>query len=453
MGFYLVNMPDIGEGIAESEIASWIVAVGDTVQEDDLIAEVMTDKATVEIPSPASGDIIWAAGEAGDILAVGSPFFVLQVSGDGNLDAEAFEAIKAGAAPAAAQAVKDKPAEATKPTPQEIAKPANLTPEGPKPTAAQPALPPVAKPAAATAQPLVPNHAKRADGQPLASPAVRRRAREAGIKLNYISGSGPEGRITHADVDAALASHQTVSLQPGLNVEHNTKSIKMAGMRRKIAEQMVLSKTSIPHYSYIEEVQMDALEQLRATLNKQQEKQGIKLSLLPFVMRAMVRAIQAFPNVNSIYDADEGMIHQSGPVHIGIAAQTPNGLMVPVVKNVERLSVWECAREVKRVSQAAKSGKIDRADISGSTITITSLGAIGGIATTPVINHPEVAIVGINKMRVAPLWDGSSFVPKKVMNLSSSFDHRIIDGWDGAMFVQELRDLLENPALIFMEDV
>jgi len=463
MGFYLINMPDIGEGIAESEIADWTVAVGDTVKEDDIIAEVMTDKATVEIPSPVNGDILWTAGAAGDVLAVGSPFLVLEVAGDGNIDAETFDQIKAGtmAAPQGpsgeSNAAETTPPAASAPAPVPAPVPAPIP--APEPTSAGQTAADSSKggsqsTALPASQRVVPAQAKRRDGQPVASPAVRRRARDAGVKLQYVSGTGPEGRITHGDLDAAIEANRTVRMQTGSGVDWdtNTKAIKMAGMRRKIAEQMVVSKTRIPHYSYIEEVQLDALEALRAKLNQRQAEKGIKLTMLPFIMRAMVRAIQDFPQVNSIYDEPAGMIHQSGPIHIGVAAQTPSGLMVPVVKHVESLSIWDCAREVKRVSDAAKSGKIERSDLSGSTITITSLGAIGGIATTPVINHPEVAIVGINKMRIAPIWNGNTFVPTKVMNLSSSFDHRVIDGWDGAMFVQALRDSLENPALIFMED-
>jgi 2-oxoisovalerate dehydrogenase E2 component (dihydrolipoyl transacylase) len=284
---------------------------------------------------------------------------------------------------------------------------------------------------------------------------VRLRAREAGIDLRQVPGSGAAGRISHEDLDTFIARGPQVGKVSGLVRNDLIEEVKVVGLRRKIAEKMKLAKSRIPHITYVEEIDVTALEELRANLNK--EKRGgmgverPKLTLLPFLMRAMVKAIAEQPQLNALFDDEAGIIHQYGGVHIGIAAQTPNGLVVPVVKHAEARDLWECGAEVNRLAEAAKSGTATREELSGSTITITSLGAMGGVVTTPVINHPEVAIVGVNKMMVRPMWDGSQFVPRKMMNLSSSFDHRVIDGWDAAVFVQRIKTLLETPALIFVE--
>ena len=294
--------------------------------------------------------------------------------------------------------------------------------------------------------------APRPEGErPLASPAVRLRAKEAGIDLRQVAGSGPAGRISHEDVEAFIARGPQAARASGLVENNAVEDIKVIGLRRRIAEKMALSKSRIPHITYVEEVDVTALEELRAALNKEKRADRPKLTMLPFLMRAMVKAIGEQPNLNSLYDDDAGVIHQHGGIHIGIAAQTPTGLVVPVVKHVEARDLWDCGAEVNRLAEAAKKGTATREELSGSTITITSLGAMGGIATTPVINYPEVAIVGVNKMMVRPLWDGTQFVPRKMMNLSSSFDHRVIDGWDAAVFVQRIKTLLETPALIFVE--
>jgi 2-oxoisovalerate dehydrogenase E2 component (dihydrolipoyl transacylase) len=299
--------------------------------------------------------------------------------------------------------------------------------------------------------------APRKEGEkPLASPAVRLRAREAGIDLRQVPGSGPAGRIGHDDLDAFIARGPQAGKVSGLARNDKVDEIKVVGLRRKIAEKMQLAKARIPHITYVEEVDVTALEELRAGLNKQKPAGGVgterpKLTLLPFLMRAMVRAIAEQPQLNALYDDDAGIIRQYGGVHIGIAAQTANGLVVPVVKHAEALDLWESGAELNRLAEAAKSGTATREELSGSTITITSLGAMGGVVTTPVINYPEVAIIGVNKMMVRPMWDGSQFVPRKMMNLSSSFDHRVIDGWDAAVFVQRIKALLETPAMIFVE--
>jgi 2-oxoisovalerate dehydrogenase E2 component (dihydrolipoyl transacylase) len=289
----------------------------------------------------------------------------------------------------------------------------------------------------------------------LASPAVRLRAKEAGIDLRQISGSGPAGRIGHEDLDSFIAhgARPVGARAAGYGLFRNeaVEEIKIVGLRRKIAEKMALSASRIPHITYVEEIDVTALEDLRAALNKEKRHDRPKLTLLPFLMRAMVKAVAEQPQLNALFDDEAGIVRQYGGVHIGIAAQTPSGLMVPVVRHAEARDLWECGAEVLRLAEAAKSGAATREELSGSTITITSLGAMGGVATTPVINHPEVAIVGVNKVMVRPVWDGAQFIPRKMMNLSSSFDHRVIDGWDAAVFVQRIKTLLETPALIFVD--
>ncbi|KUM24886.1 branched-chain alpha-keto acid dehydrogenase subunit E2 [Mesorhizobium loti] len=442
MGEYVIKLPDVGEGVAEAELVEWHVKIGDLVREDAVLAAVMTDKATVEIPSPVDGEILWLGAEIGDTVAIGSPIVRLKVAGEGNVKGGTAQAApKAEAAPKPAR-VKTEPAPSA---PKAAPKPA----EPPAKVSIPAAAPKGTRPASVTGAP-------RTEGEkPLASPAVRLRAKEAGIDLRQVAGSGPAGRISHEDIDAFLARGPQLARAAGLVSKDGVEDIKVVGLRRKIAEKMSLAKSRIPHITYVEEIDVTALEELRATLNK--EKRGAKgaekpkLTLLPFLMRAMVKAIADQPNLNALFDDDAGVIHQHQGIHIGIAAQTPTGLVVPVVKHAEARDLWDCAAEVNRLAEAAKSGTASREELSGSTITITSLGAMGGVATTPVINYPEVAIVGVNKMMVRPVWDGTQFIPRKMMNLSSSFDHRVIDGWDAAVFVQRIKALLETPALIFVD--
>ena len=434
MGEHVIKLPDVGEGVAEAELVEWHVKVGDLVREDALLAAVMTDKATVEIPSPVDGEVLWLGAEIGQTLAVGSPIVRLKVAGEGN-----------------AAAAKAEPAKSESP-PAEAPKAAAAPAEKPAAPAAQPAPKPAAAPAKTPARPAAPTGAPRAAGEkPLASPAVRLRAREAGIDLRQVAGSGPAGRITHEDVDAFLTRGPQVARAGGLVPNDTVEDIKIVGLRRKIAEKMALAKSRIPHITYVEEVDVTALEELRAALNKEKRADRPKLTLLPFLVRAMVKAIADQPGLNALFDDEAGIVHRHGGVHVGIAAQTPGGLVVPVVKHAEARDLWDCAAEINRLAEAAKSGSATRDELSGSTITITSLGAMGGVATTPVINHPEVAIVGVNKMMMRPVWDGSQFIPRKMMNLSSSFDHRVVDGWDAAVFIQRIKTLLETPALIFIE--
>ncbi|BCG77374.1 dihydrolipoamide acetyltransferase family protein [Mesorhizobium sp. 113-3-3] len=436
MGEHIIKLPDVGEGVAEAELVEWHVKVGDIVREDTVLAAVMTDKATVEIPSPVDGEILWLGAEIGDTVAIGSPIVRLKVPGEGNVKPQGGEAEAVAAEP---------PAKLPTPKP-EAAPVAKTAPKAAAPEAKS--TPTVSKDIGKTFV----SGAPRPEGEkPLASPAVRLRAKEAGIDLRQVAGSGPAGRIGHEDIEAFLARGPQVAKASGLARNDAVEDIKVVGLRRKIAEKMTLSKSRIPHITYVEEIDVTALEELRAALNKEKRADRPKLTLLPFLMRAMVKAISDQPQLNSLFDDEAGIIHQHGGIHIGIAAQTPSGLVVPVVKHAEARDIWDCGAEVNRLAEAAKSGTATRDELSGSTITITSLGAMGGIATTPVINHPEVAIIGVNKMMVRPVWDGTQFIPRKMMNLSSSFDHRVIDGWDAAVFVQRIKALLETPALIFVD--
>ena len=445
MGILSIKMPDIGEGIAEAELVEWHVAPGDVVQEDQPLAAVMTDKATVEIPSPASGRVVWLGGEVGQTIAVKAELIRIEVEGAGNAPADAVAAPggaggggieppspagpKGAEAPTARAQAQTAGGEGEKVAPKQVSavKPATAPRRGPTP-------------------PL------RAEGErPLATPSVRQRAREAGVDLRFVRGSGPAGRITHEDlthhIDAGAPQGAPAQLRDGTVTE-----VKVIGLRRKIAERMQLAKRNIPHITIVEEVDITTLEDLRAKLNAEGGKAGrAKLTLLPFLMKAMVRAVREQPALNAIYDDEAGVVRQYGGVHVGIATQTPHGLMVPVVRHAEALTLWEAAEEVSRLAEAARDGTAARDELSGSTITITSLGPLGAIATTPIINHPEVAIVGVNRMQIRPFWDGTEFVPRKMMNLSCSFDHRVIDGWDAAVFVQRLKTLLETPAMIFVE--
>ena len=433
----IVKLPDVGEGIAEAELVEWHVKVGDIIREDDLLAAVMTDKATVEIPAPVDGKVTWIGAEIGDTVAIGSALVRLEVAGEGG----------AVDAPAEDVELEDLP-------PAEAPTPPARAPRQPETAEEPPRAMTVPRPAKALAGAAAPAPAlpRRAPGErPLASPAVRLKAREAGIDLRQVSGTGPAGRILHEDLDAFLLRGPEAERKPGLSEKTGVSEIKVVGLRRKIAEKMALAKARIPHITIVEEVDVSALEDLRAVLNKKPTPERPKLTLLPFLMRAMVKALAEQPNLNALYDDEAGIVRQHAGIHLGIATQTPGGLMVPVVKHAEARDIFGCALELNRIAERARQGTATRDELTGSTITITSLGAMGGIATTPVINHPEVAIVGVNKMVVRPVWDGTTFVPRKMMNLSSSFDHRVVDGWDAAVFVQRLKELLENPATLFID--
>jgi 2-oxoisovalerate dehydrogenase E2 component (dihydrolipoyl transacylase) len=440
MGVRSIKMPDVGEGVAEAEIVEWAVKVGDLVKEDQVVAAVMTDKATVEIPTPVAGGVLALGGAVGDVLAVGAE--LIRIDAPGLPDSLLPAAPKSRAGPAPAPSVKPAPAEPAAP-PSARATPAEAPPP---PRAPEPQRGPP--------RPLEPQTgAPRPVGEkPLASPAVRLKAREAGVDLRFVRGSGPAGRITHQDLDAYIARPPEPSKPPGRAPNKAVETIKVAGLRRRIAENMAESARRVAHFSYVEETDVTALEELRASLNARATEERPKLTLLPFLMLAIVKAVGEFPQVNAHYDDENDVITRFGAVHLGVATQTPNGLMVPIVRHAETLSLYQCAGEMRRVSEAARQGVAAREELSGSTITLTSLGALGGVASTPIVNRPEVAIVGVNKIVVRPVWRDGGFAPRKTMNLSSSFDHRVVDGYDAATFIQRLRALIEAPATLFIED-
>ena len=418
MGKQEFKLPDIGEGVVEGEVVQWHVAAGDTVTEDDPIVDVMTDKATVTIPSPVTGVVTSLSGDVGDMVAVGSTL----VEFDSDADA------------APASEPEAEPEAESSPTP----------PPAPEPAADPTPAPAAAKPAPAPAA---------ASSRVLASPAIRRRAREAGVDLSQVRGSGPAGRVRHADLDAYIAADGAVT--GAAPSSYSTKrtdvtEVKVVGLRRKIAEQMTISKSTIPHFSYFEEVDVTELEALRQVLNASRDESQPKLTYLPFIMLALSRIMPEHPECNANYDDQGGVVARHGAVHIGIATQTDRGLYVPVVKHVEAMDAWQAAAEMQRVASAARDGTASLEDLTGSTFTITSLGRDGGLGATPIINHPEVAILGVHKARDMPVVRDGQIVVRRIMNLSSSFDHRVVDGADGAALVQHLRRMLEHPALIFM---
>ena len=428
MAEHIIKMPDIGEGIAEVELVAWHVKPGDTVVEDQVLADVMTDKANVEIPSPVAGTVLALGGDVGQVLAVGSELIRLQVQGgaDGPADRHA--------AGAAAAARIEPPASQAQPEPQPEPQPARD-------------LPPAAL-----------------DTRPIASPAVRRRAWELGVDLADVQPSGLAGRIMQADIDAHVAqggkrrhavgtpaAAPPAAAVPPAVLRDDEEAVRVIGLRRKIAQKMQESKRRIPHFTYVEEVDVTELEALRARLNARWSGQRPRLTLLPFVVRAVVLAVAEFPQINARFDDEAGVITRHGAVHAGIATQTGAGLMVPVLRHAQARDLWDMAAEVTRLAEAARSGRATRDELAGSTITITSLGALGGIVSTPVINHPEVAIVGVNRIVERPVMRSGAVVPRQLMNLSSSFDHRVVDGQHAAQFVQSVRGLLEVPALLFVQ--
>ncbi len=421
MSQFIFKMPDLGEGTVEAEIVAWHIKPGDLVNEDQLIVEVMTDKAAVEVPAPVGGRVVSISGEPGDKVAVGSPLIVFELAAPG--------------APAAS----------------------------PEPSTA---VPPPARAAAAAVVPGVPAAANDGQlsrsGRVKASPANRRRAREAGIDLSTIAGSGPGGRILSGDL-VASGSQRLVRAPPGANVsavspasveasDAQTTEIKVIGVRRLIAERMSEAKRTIPHFAYVEEVDITELESLRQHLNgKNPDEPG--LTYLPLVVMALTRALESFPQCNVLYDAARGVLVRHGAVHVGIATQTPDGLKVPVVRHAQSLPLWDLAAAIRRTADRARTNKATREELLGSTITVTSLGKLGGIASTPVINAPEVAIIGLNKAVERPVVRDGAVAVRRIMNLSSSFDHRFVDGYDAAAMIQALKDLLEHPAMIFIPKV
>jgi len=435
MGNFTFRLPDIGEGIAEAEIVAWHVKVGDMVEEDARIADMMTDKATVEMESPVSGRIVSVAGEVGDMVAIGSALVTIETKGEvesgpstGTGRAEVVEA------PAPADAEVAERIEAETPDAGDIAR---IEAHGmPQAVPAQPAETPAQ------------THAKV-----LASPAVRQRAHDLGIDLATVKPS-EEGRIRHADLDQFLAYNATGGYRAA-GARRADEAIKVIGLRRRIAENMAASKRHIPHFSYVEECDVTALETMRALLN---EGRGDKprLTLLPLLITAIARCVPQFPMINARYDDEANVVTRHGAIHLGVATQTPGGLMVPVIRNAQSLNIWQLAREIARLADAARNGTAKSEELSGSTLTITSLGPLGGIATTPVINRPEVAIVGPNRIIERPMFvadgmGGERIEKRKLMNLSISCDHRVVDGWDAASFVQAVRRLIETPVLLLAD--
>ena len=422
MGIFAFKLPDIGEGVVEGEVVEWMVAVGDTVKEDDPILSVMTDKATVEIPSPTDGVVKSLVGEPGTILAVGQVCIEFETDGEGTPVEEAPAPVE--------EVVEEAPASEPEPVKEEVA----------------PAAPPAAPAPAPT--PVV---VAAPGARPLASPAVRQRARESGIDLTTVAGSGPAGRITHGDLDSwKEAGSPVAAAGPSRAAKTGTTEVPVIGLRRKISESMTASYTTIPHFSYFEEVDITHLDELRVHLNSMRTDGQPKLTYLPFIMQALVKALGENPVCNALFDDEKGVVTRHDAVHLGIATQTDRGLYVPVVKHVEAQDIWQSASEMQRVSQAARDGTAGLAELSGSTFTITSLGRMGGLGATPIINKPEVGILGVHNAVDTPVVRNGQIVIRKMLRLSSSWDHRVVDGWDGAMLVQRLKALLENPATIFM---
>jgi 2-oxoisovalerate dehydrogenase E2 component (dihydrolipoyl transacylase) len=441
---YTVRLPDVGEGVAEAEIVEWHVAVGDTIDEDDVMVDVMSDKATIELPSPVTGIVRWIAGDVGDIIAVGSDLVRIAVDGGDGAASDGDGALNLG--PATEPSPSPPPEPAVAPATSTTLLPPPPPPPPPRPAAAAPA------PAAPTMGSAVARHGATA------APAVRARARDLGVDLASVAGSGPEGRITHHDLDVHLrestpgAARGTAPAIGAGDAVDAVADVKVTGLRRNIAERMQASKRRIPHFTYVDEVDVTELERLRRELNDAKIEDQPKLSLLPFLVRAVVVAVRRHPGMNARFDDEHGVVQRHAAVHLGIAVQTDRGLMVPVVKHAGALDVWTTASEIARLSTAARDNTVTLTELTGSTITITSLGALGGIVSTPVINAPEVAIIGVNKIVDRPVYVGDALVRRQVMNLSSSFDHRVIDGADAAAFIQTIRRLLETPALLFVPD-
>lgn len=460
MEHYVIKMPDIGEGIAEVEIVEWHVAPGDMVAEDQVLADVMTDKASVEIPSPIAGTVESLGGEVGDVLAVGANLIVLNpASTAGQAGSTAGPAEAPGDS---TQSAGDPAMQGTQPgsgIPDTAATPgrpdaAPASEPGSEPDPAAPSAAAVSAPAAKTSAPV--DTGARAN-KVLASPSVRWRARQLDIDLSSLPGAG-DGPIGHRDLDAYLLSNRAAAAAPHAGPLQTDRPdtradepVKVVGLRRQIAQKMQEAKRQIPHFSYVEEIDVTELERLRKTLNAEQSEGETRLTLLPFLIRAMVLAVRRYPEINARYDDHEGVVTRYGAVHMGVATQTPKGLMVPVLREADRMSLRECAMRIGQLAADARQGRAQLDQLSGSTITLTSLGALGGIVSTPIINYPEVAIVGVNRIVERLVLQDGVAVPRKTMNLSSSFDHRVVDGMQAAQFIQEMRRLLECPALLFME--
>ena len=427
MGKFTFNLPDIGEGIAEAEIIAWHVKVGDRVEEDGKIADVMTDKATVEMESPVSGVVLSVAGAEGDMIAIGSPLVVIETEGD--------EGEREAPVPAPAHV----PVAEAAPEPQPQSAPAEP---------AETAVPVEPKDAPSTSSAPAASAAKV-----LASPAVRARAADLGIDLSEVK-PAEDGRVRHSDLDAFLAYNAAGGFRAA-GAKGVDQTVKVMGLRRRIAENMAASKRNIPHFSYVEECDVTALEEMRAQLNSARGNRP-KLTMLPLLIAAICRTLPDFPMLNARYDDEAGVVQRYGAVHLGMATQTDGGLMVPVIRDAQDKNLWQLASEIVRLAEAARSGAAKSEELSGSTLTITSLGPLGGVATTPVINRPEVAIIGPNRIVERPMFvsdgmGGERIEKRKLMNISISCDHRVVDGWDAASFVQAVKRLIETPVLLLAD--
>lgn len=418
----IIKMPDIGEGVAEVEVVKWHVKIGDFVTEDQLLADVMTDKATVEVPSPVAGTVLSVGAEAGAVMAVGSMLVEIEIEGTASSSDEPPQPQQTiiASLPPVLEKAPAKPEKALAPAVQHSA---NIAHDKP-----------------------VASHDK-----PVASPAVRALARELGADLALVKGSGPAGRITREDLEQFMQQGGGTAQGSAYRRRDGTEVVKITGLRRKIAARMAKASREVAHFSYVEEVDVTELEVLRAALNKSHAEQRGKLTVLPFILRALVVALRDFPQMNTLYDEEAQTLTRYEAAHIGVATQTPSGLMVPVLSHAEAMDVWVMAAQISRLAGAARDGTARREELSGSTITLTSLGDLGGLVSTPVINQPEVAIIGVNRIAVRPLWHENQFVPRKMMNLSSSFDHRMVDGYDAAAFIRRIKQLLEVPATLFIE--
>ena len=437
MSRYVFKLPDLGEGTVEAEIVGWRVKPGDEVSEDDVLAEVMTEKAAVEVPAPVTGKVVSTTGQPGDTVAVGAELVVLETASGAASAGAAVQPIAAnGSGPIGAQSRHEK-------------RPAAAIGNGAARQAAAVSLEDGAASAAA------PDSNRRV----LTSPAIRRRAKEAGIDLHQVTGSGPQGRIVRQDFEAYAAARSKGSQEAvplaipdgrAARASGGTEEIKVIGLRRLIAQRMSDAKRNIPHFSYVEEVDVTELEMLRRHLNAKLEPGTQALTYLPFLALALVRVLEEFPQCNAHYDAERGVIVRYRAVHLGVATQTSEGLKVPVVRDVQLRSLWDVAAEMRRVTEAARTNKATREELTGSTLTLTSLGKLGGIASTPIINAPEVSIIGINRAVERPVVVGGAIMVRRMMNLSSSFDHRFVDGYDAAAMIQALKERIEHPATIFV---
>ncbi len=424
MAKFTFNMPDVGEGVAEAEIVEWHVKVGDTVSEDQHLVDVMTDKATIDIESPVDGVVTEVAGEVGDVIAVGAMLLVVEIEGEASEEAEE---------QAAPESATESPVSEPEPVPE-------VAPE------------PVPEPAAET-EPAATTTTNETNAKVLATPAVRKRARDMGIDLAEIK-PAEDGRIRHGDLDQFLAYNSGGGFSPA-GATRDDEAKKVIGLRKRIAQNMAASKRNIPHFSYVEEVDVTELERMRGDLNAHRGQRP-KLTMLPLMITAICKLIPQYPMINARYDDEAGIVTQHGAVHLGMATQTDNGLMVPVIKDAQTKNLWQLANDIGRLAQSARDGSAKSDELSGSTLTITSLGPLGGVATTPVINRPEVAIIGPNRIIERPMYvpdgnGGERIEKRKLMNISVSCDHRVVDGYDAASFIQELKKLIETPVLLLGE--